>query len=132
MIFNLPYIHLPQHFIDVLSMPHNETGRDNTRVFDLLSLNKALMINLERCFRHVENVRDVRDIISVLGWRNFRDHLASFYIYHNSFRKFPTLIDKSNTQMSKEFEERFDFISQKSNSRLFMLGFYFRMMQTTN
>jgi hypothetical protein len=64
-----------------------------------------------------------------LGWHNFRNRMASLYISKAIYGKFPIKTDLSLVEDLISFENNFSGSGVQSNSRIFMLAFYFKLAQ---
>jgi hypothetical protein len=62
-----------------------------------------------------------------LGWSNFRDRMASMYIYKSIHGTFPKHTSMDLVEDIKQLEARFSNNGVTSYSRIFMLGFYLRL-----
>lgn len=126
MFINLPSIRLPHEFVTLSCMQLLENRRDNNKIISILNRNKGISLVMEQICVQGEKILTLHDAISVMGWHGFRERVASAYVFHAHYKKFPVETDLTLIDDIIEFERNFEFISQKGTSRLFLLGLYFK------
>jgi hypothetical protein len=123
---NLPFIVLPKEFCQLLSDTLSETRKDYTHIVDCLCRDKATQLLLNKILESYR-VSNLYDFLSIHGWTALRNNLASLYVAHIIFKKFPETPDLSLIQDLLDFEERYNWLSPKGQSRLFLFGFYLKI-----
>lgn len=123
---HFPYVNMPQEFVTLLKSNISVTSSP-APVFDVIRPNKALFAILERAFKEFDDGRGVEKVLMALGWANFRDRMASIYVYKTMYGDYPTKTNMDLVEEIKLLETRFSDHSVNSFSRLFLLGFYLKL-----
>lgn len=126
--FVLPYVILPEEFITLLKS-NLSTVTTPSPVFDHIRPNRALYELLDAAFDDLDDGRGLEKTMIALGWHNFRNRMASLYISKAIYGKFPNKTDLSLVEDLISFENNFSGSGVQSNSRIFMLAFYFKLAQ---
>jgi hypothetical protein len=125
-MLNLPALVLPQEFVHLLKSPSAATAAQ-----DMLRVSNGLTMVMERAFREFDEHRTgLTKVATALGWANFRERMASVYVFKALHGSFPDKTDMELVADIHEFENRFSEKSVAGNSRLFLLGFYLRLLNT--
>jgi hypothetical protein len=124
--FQLPHIILPAEFITLLKSNLSITTSP-APIFDVIRPNGALYLVLEKAFQEFDDGRGLEKTMMALGWSNFRDRVASLYIYKSIHGIYPGKTSMDLVEDIKDLENRFTNHSVHSFSRLFLLGFYLRL-----
>ena len=124
----LPYVILPLEFITLLKRNLSVVSSAD-QIFDILRLNKALYHVLENSFKDLDDGRGLPKTMMALGWHNFRNRVASLYIYKAIYGQYPAKTDLHLVSDLIEFETKFRDQSVQSHSRTFMLAFYLKLAQ---
>jgi hypothetical protein len=123
---HFPFVIMPQEFVTLLKANLPVTTPPGP-VFDLIRPNRALFLILENAFKEFDDGRGVEKVMTALGWSNFRERMASIYIYKSMHGEYPSKTDMELVEEIKEMEARFTDHSVTSFARLFMLGFYLKL-----
>lgn len=126
MKLHFPFVVMPQEFITLLKANLPVTTPPGP-VFDIIRPNRALFSILENAFKEFDDGRGVEKVMTALGWSNFRERMASIYIYKTMHGDYPSKTDMELVEGIKEMEDRFADHSVTSFARLFMLGFYLKL-----
>ncbi|MBA2404735.1 MAG: hypothetical protein H0V66_08180 [Bdellovibrionales bacterium] len=121
-----PFVNLPQEFV-ILLKSNISVSSSPAPILDLIRSNKALYSILETAFKEFDNGKGLEKVIMALGWANFRERMASVYIYKSIYGDYPGKTDMELVEEIKALETRFADHSVTSFSRLFLLGFYLKM-----
>lgn len=122
----LPYIILPTEFITLLKSNISVTTSP-APVFDVLRPNQALYLSMEEAFKEFDDGRGLEKTMLALGWTNFRERLASMYVYKALHGHFPVQTDMELVEDIRQLEMRFANHTIQGVSRVFLLGFYLRL-----
>lgn len=122
----LPHVILPTEFLSLLKT-NISVSTSSAPVFDVIKPNQALYCVLEKAFKEFDDGRGFEKTMIALGWANFRDRMASIYVYKSIYGNFPNKTSMDLVEDIKQLEVRFLNHSVTSLSRLFMLGFYLKL-----
>jgi hypothetical protein len=122
----LPHVIMPTEFVSLLKTNLSITTSP-APVFDVIRPNRAIYAILERAFKEFDDGRGVEKTMIALGWSNFRDRMASLYIYKSIYGNFPNNTSMELVEEVKELENRFAGHGVHSLSRTFLLGFYLKL-----
>jgi hypothetical protein len=123
---HLPFVNLPHEFVALLKANHTVTNSP-ALILDVIRPNKALVFILETAFKDFDSSRGLEKVIMVLGWANFRERMASVYVYKSLYGDFPSKTDMELVDDIKLTESLYTDHSVNSYSRLFLLGFYLKL-----
>lgn len=129
-MFQLSFVSLPPEFIELLKS--NIFITSHSTFFDSIKKNQALCLSLERALNEFDDGRGFEKTLSALGWANLRDKLASFYISKTTNGVYPLKTDISLVDDIRELESRFSNHSVNGFSRLYLLGFFLKMVNISN
>lgn len=123
----LPFIRLPHEFVTLLKSNMGATPQPS-EVFKVLRNNPALMMVMEKAFQEFDDGRGLEKVMSALGWQSFRDRLSTLYISKALYGKYSQSTDLEIIDDIKKFETKYHNFEVSSFSRLFLLGFYIRLV----
>lgn len=123
---HFPFVNMPLEFVTLLKTNLPSTTAPGP-VFDIIRKNKALIPILDKSFREFDDGRGIEKVMTALGWSNFRERMASIYVYKTIHNDYPSKTDMDLVDEIKTFESRFTDHSVNSYSRIFMLGFYLKL-----
>lgn len=124
----LPALVLPAEYIALLKVP-TAAGGSGLPLVEMLKKSPALHMVMERAFQEFNQHKiGIEKIASTLGWSNFRDRMASAYIFKALHGTFPDKTEMELVQQAIDLEARFSDKSVTGTSRIFMLGMYFRFL----
>jgi hypothetical protein len=124
--FHLPHVILPTEFITLLKMNLSITT-SAAPIFDVFRPNPAAYMVMEKAFSEFDDGRGLEKTMLALGWSNFRERVASIYIYKAIHGQFPAKTSMDLVEDTKNLEARFNGHSVNSYSRAFLLGFYLQL-----
>jgi hypothetical protein len=122
----LPHVILPTEFVTLLKTNIAVTTT-SAPIFDVIRPNQAIYCVLENAFKEFDDGRGLEKTMIALGWSNFRDRMASIYVYKAIYGEFPSTTSMDLVDEIKQLEHRFSNHGVHSFSRLFLLGFYLKM-----
>lgn len=123
---HLPHVILPSEFVTLLKSNLSVTTSP-APIFDVIRPNQAIYLTLEKAFKEFDDGRGLEKTMIALGWSNFRDRMASIYIYKAIHGQFPKSTSMDLVEDIKQLETRFTNHGVTSFSRIFLLGFYLRL-----
>ena len=123
---HFPFVNMPQEFVTLLKS-NISVSSSPAPVFDIIRPNRALFSILETAFKEFDDGRGVEKVLTALGWANFRDRMASIYVYKTMYGDYPSKTDMELVEDIKQIETRFTDHSVSSISRLFLVGFYLKL-----
>lgn len=123
---HLPHVILPSEFVTLLKSNLSVTTSP-APIFDVIRPNQAIYLTLEKAFKEFDDGRGLEKTMIALGWSNFRDRMASIYIYKAIHGQYPKSTSMDLVDDIKQLETRFTNHSVTSFSRVFLLGFYLRL-----
>lgn len=123
---HLPYVKLPKEYT-VLLKSNLSTVTSPAQVFDSLRPNQALYRVLEVAFKEFDDGRGVEKLVTGLGWPNFRERMASLYVYKAIYGDYPSKTNMDLVEDIRRLEGAFNDHGVHGYSRLFLLGFYIRL-----
>ena len=124
----MPYVSMPKEFVTLLKSNLSVVNTPDT-VFEIIRPNRALYSILESTFSEFNDGRGLEKLMLALGWHNFRDRMASLYVYKSIYGEYPTKTNMELVDDIKAIETRFSDSAVHSYSRLFLLGFYLKLAQ---
>jgi hypothetical protein len=127
--FHLTFVQLPSEFLTLLKL--NVPVTSSASALEVLGKNKALMLILEKAFSEFDDGRGLSKLATALGWENFRDRLASIFIGKIILGAYPSSTNMELVDEIKQLESRFHGHGVQSNQRVFLLGFYLKMLNVS-
>lgn len=124
---NFPHVILPKEFVQLLKA--NLSANNSGPIFDVLRPNRGLNDVLDIAFKEFNDGRGLEKTMVALGWSNFRDRVASIYIYKAIHGKYPLKTDMGLVEDILKFESTYADMSVSGQSRAFLLGFYLKLAQ---
>jgi hypothetical protein len=125
--FDLPHVILPTEFCHLLKL-NLSVANSSSIVLERINTNRALYTCLEKIFKEFDDGRGFEKTMAGLGWQNFRDRLASVYLYRWINGKFPEKTQLQLVDEIKGLENQFQHHCLNGYSRLFLLGFYLKLV----
>lgn len=127
-MIHLSALVLPGEFVGLLKTSAT-AGGGSLPVIDVLRKSPGLNLLLERAFHEFnEHKIGIEKIVTTLGWSNFRDRMASVYVFKALHGTFPDSTELDLIAPALALEARFTEKSVTGTSRLFLLGFYLRFL----
>jgi hypothetical protein len=123
----LPTLILPREFLGLLK--YSNPSDMEKFLGQVMQSSPALHLAVLNAFSEFNEHHISIDKVAInLGWDNFRNRLASFYILKAMTGLFPGKTDLNTLDEIIAFETRFKEKTQINNGRLFMFGFYLKMV----
>ena len=122
----LPHVNMPSEFTTLLKT-NLTTMNFSGPIFDIIRPNKTLFQILQKTFLEFDDGRGIKHTMIALGWPNFRDRVASLYIYKNMLGIFPVSTNIGLVEEIKNLEGQLAHHGLHGSSRIFLLGFYLRL-----
>ncbi len=127
MKLHFPHVILPKELVQLLKS--NQNANSTGPVLEILKSNRGLYEVLDVAFKDLNDGRGLEKTMIALGWANFRDRLASLYVYKAIHGKFPSKTDMGLVEDIQRFENTFSEMSVSGHSRAFLLGLYMKLAQ---
>jgi hypothetical protein len=126
----LPKITMPSDLNDLLKENVSQQILNPEHlVVKAIRKNRPLQIILEDSFRSIdENQLGLEKMMSAFGWNHFKLRWCSIYIFKTIFDFYPNEIDLDLVADIEAFEQRFQGLSAVGHSRVFLLGFYLKLI----
>lgn len=121
-----PYIKLPEELLTLLKS-NIAVSNSPTPVFDVIRPNRGLFMILEKAFKDLDDGRGLEKTMLALGWPNFRERMASLYIYKSIYGNFPVKTQMDLIDDIRALEAKYQDHSVFGPSRIFLLGLYLRL-----
>lgn len=122
-----PHVILPSEFVRLLKM--NLGANSTAQIFELLRANRGLYDVLDVALKEFNDGRGLEKTMTALGWANFRERLASLYVYKAIHGKYPLRTDMGLVEEIIKFEATFADFGVSGYSRAFLLGFYVKLAE---
>ena len=126
-MMEFPNVFVDRHFSYLLSRNLYASKNSNHLISQYIKRHKGFHQLVVNCFSEVSPEKSIDFIVSILGWKNFRDRLASLYIYYSQNGKFPP---QANAQISEDLVT-FDLSAAphtaSGHSRAFLLALYLKL-----
>ena len=123
---HFPHVILPAEFVGLLKKDLPPTA-GSAAIFENIKSFGALYTVLQKAFQEFDDGRGLEKTMVALGWENFRDRMASVYVYKSLFGDYPHHTSMEIVEGIKQLETRFLPYTVHGSSRLFLLGFYFHL-----
>jgi hypothetical protein len=128
-MLSLQSVIIPVEFSRLCRLSMSERRDEMRTVSSIIALNPGLSLLCEKVFKEFSSDGNIEAMVQVLGWRSFRDRLASVFLYHKKNNRFPDESDLSLVKQISDFEKRFSKYSPASSSRVFLLGLYLKFLE---
>ena len=123
---HLPHVRLPSEYITLLKSNLSVVSSPS-QIFDTIRPNQALYMTLEKAFKEFDDGRGLEKTMMALGWSNFRERMASLYIYKKIYGLFPATSSMELVDDIRSWEQAYSDHGVHGYSRLFLLGFYMKL-----
>ena len=124
-----PRVLLPESFTALLKTNIHNTQDSLDKLNSLLSSSPSVAQLIEHSFLDIDPQKRVSIIVKSLGWRNFRDRLASLYIAHVIDGRFPEVSRTDLVEDLTDFEQKTIQYNVEGYSRNYLLAFYFKFIR---
>lgn len=130
----LPSLEMPKEFTQLLqlNLQQIESGQSHDSLYKYIIQSEVLCALIETHFQHLYPQGKVHHFLRTLGWKNFRDRLASIYLHYLQYGSFPgvTSVNSINDIVNKELQ--FEKYTINGHSRLFLFFYYLKMAQSNH
>ncbi|MBF0312650.1 MAG: hypothetical protein HQK50_06100 [Oligoflexia bacterium] len=129
MMINLPAFTLPWEFTTLLQsdMKNKESSEYLLDRYQHLFSSGATSMVIERAFRSTWPKQEMKHIIKFLGPKNFRDRLASIYLYYFKHNIYPLETTPEAVSDVVAMEAQLEKYTTQTQSRLFLFFFYLKL-----
>ncbi len=145
-MIKIPTVVLPSDFVDLLKTNVQKSNDVVSKILEFESLRPGTIlkyVNILKLqmdhldthtkFKSLEDLEQLKQTIKTIGWQNVKKELALYYIWKATS-------DQAKFEISKEsiradvtdivnLENKFRNNVRESNSRIFLLGFYLKMVK---
>jgi hypothetical protein len=121
-----PIVYIPEGMTWLLETHFNNSKKSNSAITDAIFSNPFIKIQISKLFKQYMKESSIDSLVASLGWKGLRDRLASMYLYHFENGVFPNLLSTDNVEDITEFENKFTTAFPDGNSRVFVLGMFFK------
>jgi hypothetical protein len=127
-----PIVYVPDGITWLLKTHFNNSNKSYSIITDAIFNNPFIKIQISKLFKQYMKEDSIQSLLSSLGWKGLRDRLASMYLYHYENGVFPHLLSTDNVEEILEFEKKFISIFPDGNSRVFILGMFFKLCELSS
>ena len=124
-----PNVFISEHFSYLLCQNLYSSERSNRFIARYIKDHGSFQQLVANCFSDMSSKRQIDFIIKTLGWKNFRDSLASIFIHYTRERKFPSKINTHSSQELVEFDGKIAHYTTSGSSRGFLLALFLKLSQ---
>ena len=127
-----PIVYIPEGMTWLLDTHFNNSRKSNSAITDAIFNNPFIKIQISKLFKQYMKEGSIDSLLTTLGWKGLRDRLASMYIYHFENGVFPNLLSTDNIEDIVQFEKKFINTYPDGNSRVFVLGMFFKICEISS
>jgi hypothetical protein len=124
-----PVVYVPEDLTWINSFYLNNSRKSYVSISENVNSKPFLKLHVDRLFSQYIKANSIESMLNALGWRGFRDRLASSYLYHFFHGFFPQEDELDNITEVIQFEDDLKGIFPEGNSRIFFLGFFLKMCE---
>ena len=133
-MIELPNIFVHKHFAYLLSQNLHSSNRPHQLIAQYITGHRDFHHLVANCFSDIDPQRRAHTIVRGLGWKNFRDRLASVFLYYAHNNRFPRWIDSHEECQEKcqgpiELDQQMLPYTTSGHSRAFLLALYLKLAQ---
>ncbi|WP_127715892.1 hypothetical protein [Halobacteriovorax sp. HLS] len=122
-----PFVNLPDHFVRLLKVNMQSSGKNFSNLEYYISERKGLLLLFQMISKDIDTGGNVNKVIKSLGWHGVRDRFACLYIEKLINGEYPKNIQVGNCFGILGLEDRLKKFSIGGYSRGFLLAFYFKI-----
>lgn len=132
--FNLPFISLPNSFVQLLKTHFKGTSsrNENKPIIALTVHDKAFKFIVKNTLKEYAENRSIESTLDMVGWKYLRERLANVYLNNINSGQYNFSFESEEIEDVLEFEEKFVTVTFDSLSRVFLLGFYLSVYSLKN
>ena len=127
-----PIVYIPDGITWLLTTHFNNSNKSYSVITEAILNNPFIKIQISKLFKQYMKEESIKSLLSSLGWKGLRDRLASMYLYHYENGVFPSLLSTDNVEDILQFEKKFVTIFPDGNSRVFVLGMFFKLCELSS
>ncbi len=124
-----PIVYIPEDLSWINAIYLNNSRKAYLSISENVHSKPFLKLHVEKLFSSYIKANSIESMLNALGWRGFRNRLASSYLYHYFHGFFPEEDEVDNISEVVQFEEDLKGIFPEGNSRIFFLGFFLKMCE---
>ena len=127
-----PIVYIPDGLTWLLDTHFNNSKKSFNTISDAIFNNTFIKIQITKLFKQYMKESSIDSLLTSLGWKGLRDRLASMYLYHFENGAFPNLLSTDNVEDILDFENKFSTAFPDGNSRVFVLGMFFKLCELSS
>ncbi len=129
---NFPIVYVPDGITWLLDEHMNNSKRSFNFIVDNIFDSPFIKIQISKLFKQYMKGSSLDSLLSSLGWKGLRDRLTSMYIYHFEHGSYPNILSLDNIEDILDFERKLSSTFPDGNSRIFILGTFFKLCEITS
>ncbi|MCY4643751.1 MAG: hypothetical protein OXB88_03950 [Bacteriovoracales bacterium] len=122
-----PNIFVDPHYSYLLSQNLRFSDRSHRFIANYIKQHRGFHRLIVNSFLDVDTNKRIDFIVKTLGWKSFRDRLASVFIHYTHTNRFPEETNLQLTQDLIQFDMEMETYSSYGYSRSFLLAFYVKL-----
>lgn len=125
---DLQFVSLPDAFALLLQKNMQTSSQFYPSFKSYIIENKDLQAQVKIACSDIDDAGQVDRIIKAVGWHGLRNRLAHYYLLRKNLIENDQQFNESNLHEVLSIENKFQKFTVDGYSRLFLLGFYLRML----
>lgn len=123
---------VPEWFSQMCSLRLTNTRTCYAEIIDIVESDLFLKVYMKDLFKDFLKKGGSLGMLTALGPHGFRNRLAESILVHASEGHYPQEVEGDYIQDLIDLEKRFDFLSYEDNSRIFLMGMFFKLSDINN
>ncbi len=118
---------VPEWFSRLCSLQLTNTRTCYAEIIDIVESDSFLKVYMKDLFKDFLKKGGRLGMLTALGAHGFRNRLAESILVHANEGHYPQEVKSDYIQDLIDLEERFDFLFYEGNSRIFLMGIFFKL-----
>lgn len=123
---------VPEWFSRLCSLHLTNTRTCYTEIIDIVESDAFLRAYVKDLFRDFLKKGGHLGMLTALGAHGFRNRLAESILVHATEKRYPQEVEADYVQDVLDLEQRFDFLFYEGNSRVFLMGMFFKFLDVSD
>lgn len=132
MNFSFPLVFIPDDIRWLYDMHLNNSKQSYNMISEEILKRPFLRLHINKIFKKYMRGNSIDSFINTIGWKGFRDRLASSYLFHAEFGFFPDIEMEDKVKDIVEFENKLNSIFPEGSNRIFILGIFLKLCDISN